>query len=423
MYADALDEKRTAFRREEKRYQLHRDQTFLTRRKKKVGGPLVTRKTDMGDALDSRDLRALAEAGGGEHGVRRVALIPSGDPNETVPREAYELASRPGCVVFPGALDVATQRKWLVDAVTRLCEPPAATNHDAEHGKIRGLWDAATSGEPQWLEPVDAEVETERDNVRDEADARGRDANIEKKKNTPSRRWTASRPANASDRTSAVSLLRRLRWATLGPPYDWTNRTYARDEPCDDVPEDIKARCEALVASFVAEPQSLGASEPRSRREGSFSNERDESFDGERRSRSNGAGARFRFGGGLVNYYRSGDALAGHVDDAERDLAKPIVSFSLGSPCVFLLGGDDRDEKPSALLLRSGDAVVLARESRRRFHGVPRIFTAQENAVDARGELLAAPEEVSDPALWPEYPEVARYVAGGRVNISVRDID
>jgi hypothetical protein len=23
-----------------------------------------------------------------------------------------------------------------------------------------------------------------------------------------------------------------------------------------------------------------------------------------------------------VNYYRSGDALAGHVDDAERDLAK-----------------------------------------------------------------------------------------------------
>ena len=189
------------------------------------------------------------------------------------------------------------------------------------------------------------------------------------------------------------------------------------------MPEDIKARCEALVASFVAEPQSLRASEPRSRCEGSFSNERDESFDEERRSRSNSAGARFHFGAGLVNYYRSGDALAGHVDDAERDLAKPIVSFSLGSPCVFLLGGDDRDEKPSALLLRSGDAVVLARESRRRFHGVPRIFTAQENAVDARGELLAAPEEVSDPALWPEYPEVARYVAGGRVNISVRDID
>jgi alkylated DNA repair protein alkB family protein 1 len=150
----------------------------------------------------------------------------------------------------------------------------------------------------------------------------------------------------------------------------------------------------------------------------------DESFDEEARVRSiRSNGARFRFGAGLVNYYRSGDALAGHVDDAENDLKKPIVSFSLGSPCVFLLGGDDRDEKPSALLLRSGDAVVLARESRRRFHGVPRIFTKQENAVDGRGELLAAPDEVSDPKCWPEKPEVARYVAGGRVNISVRDID
>ena len=76
---DALDEKRTAFRREEKRYQLHRDQTFLTRRNKKVGGPLVTRRTSLADALDSRDLRAVAAAGGGEHGVRAVALQTASD--------------------------------------------------------------------------------------------------------------------------------------------------------------------------------------------------------------------------------------------------------------------------------------------------------------------------------------------------------
>jgi alkylated DNA repair protein alkB family protein 1 len=35
---------------------------------------------------------------------------------------------------------------------------------------------------------------------------------------------------------------------------------------------------------------------------------------------------------GLVNYYRQGDCLAGHVDDAERDMSKPIVSISLGCP-------------------------------------------------------------------------------------------
>lgn len=394
---DAADEKRTAFRREEKRYQLHRDQTFLTRRNKKVGGPLVTRRTSLADALDSRDLRAVAAAGGGEHGVRAVALQTVSDgteqPNGTAPREAYELASRPGCVVFPGALDVATQRKWLADAVTRLCEPPAATNHDAAHGPIKGLWAAATSAEPRWLKSSD-------------------ESTSEKASRDEDRCWSLSPPPSTNGRdprdakTSASSLLRRLRWATLGPPYDWTTRTYRTDAKAFSVvPEDIVARCETLAA-FASESE-FGA------------NRAERGIDSDVTIKKR----RFRFGAGLVNYYREGDALAGHVDDAERDLTKPIISFSLGSPCVFLLGGDTRDAKPTPLILRSGDAVALIREARRRFHGVPRVFTAAENARDNRGELLAAPRELSDPECWKDQPDVARYVAGARVNVSVRDID
>ena len=396
---DAADEKRTAFRREEKRYQLHRDQTFLTRRNKKVGGPLVTRRTSLADALDSRDLRAVAAAGGGEHGVRAVALQTVSDgteqPNGTAPREAYELASRPGCVVFPGALDVATQRKWLADAVTRLCEPPAATNHDAAHGPIKGLWAAATSAEPRWLKSSDKSTS-------------------EKASRDEDRCWSLSPPPSTNGRdprdakTSASSLLRRLRWATLGPPYDWTTRTYRTDAKAFSVvPEDIVARCETLAAFAAA--SEFGAN----RAERGIDSDSDV---GKKKRR-------FRFGAGLVNYYREGDALAGHVDDAERDLTKPIISFSLGSPCVFLLGGDTRDAKPTPLILRSGDAVALVREARRRFHGVPRVFTAAENARDNRGELLAAPRELSDPECWKDQPDVARYVAGARVNVSVRDID
>ena len=396
---DAADEKRTAFRREEKRYQLHRDQTFLTRRNKKVGGPLVTRRTSLADALDSRDLRAVAAAGGGEHGVRAVALQTASDgteqPNGTAPREAYELASRPGCVVFPGALDVATQRKWLADAVTRLCEPPAATNHDAAHGPIKGLWAAATSAEPRWLKSSD-------------------ESTSEKASRDEDRCWSLSPPPSTNGRdprdakTSASSLLRRLRWATLGPPYDWTTRTYRTDAKAFSVvPEDIVARCETLAAFAAA--SEFGAN----RAERGIDSDSDV---GKKKRR-------FRFGAGLVNYYREGDALAGHVDDAERDLTKPIISFSLGSPCVFLLGGDTRDAKPTPLILRSGDAVALVREARRRFHGVPRVFTAAENARDNRGELLAAPRELSDPECWKDQPDVARYVAGARVNVSVRDID
>jgi alkylated DNA repair protein alkB family protein 1 len=353
----------------------------------------------LADALDSRDLRAVAAAGGGEHGVRAVALQTVSDgteqPNGTAPREAYELASRPGCVVFPGALDVATQRKWLADAVTRLCEPPAATNHDAAHGPIKGLWAAATSAEPRWLKSSD-------------------ESTSEKASRDEDRCWSLSPPPSTNGRdprdakTSASSLLRRLRWATLGPPYDWTTRTYRTDAKAFSVvPEDIVARCETLAAFAAA--SEFGAN----RAERGIDSDSDV---GKKKRR-------FRFGAGLVNYYREGDALAGHVDDAERDLTKPIISFSLGSPCVFLLGGDTRDAKPTPLILRSGDAVALVREARRRFHGVPRVFTAAENARDNRGELLAAPRELSDPECWKDQPDVARYVAGARVNVSVRDID
>ena len=105
------------------------------------------------------------------------------------------------------------------------------------------------------------------------------------------------------------------------------------------------------------------------------------------------------------------------------DLAKPIVSLSLGCAAIFLLGGETRETAPTAVLLRSGDAVVLAGESRRRYHGVPRIFARAEGTRDGAGvEILGAPREVSDPACWPEQPLVARWAAETRVNVSVRDI-
>ena len=41
----------------------------------------------------------------------------------------------------------------------------------------------------------------------------------------------------------------------------------------------------------------------------------------------------------LINYYKAGDTLGGHLDDVEKDMSKPIVSFSLGCDAIFLLGG------------------------------------------------------------------------------------
>jgi alkylated DNA repair dioxygenase AlkB len=76
----------------------------------------------------------------------------------------------------------------------------------------------------------------------------------------------------------------------------------------------------------------------------------------------------------IVNYYHADSTLCGHLDDAERFFDAPIVSISLGLDAVFLLGGRTKDVVPSAILVRSGDVVLMGGESRYAHHGVPRVF-------------------------------------------------
>jgi hypothetical protein len=66
--------------------------------------------------------------------------------------------------------------------------------------------------------------------------------------------------------------------------------------------------------------------------------------------------------------------MSGHIDDAEHCLDEPIVSFSVGCPAVFLIGGRSKSEAPTGILLRSGDALVMSGASRTCYHGVPLIM-------------------------------------------------
>ena len=66
----------------------------------------------------------------------------------------------------------------------------------------------------------------------------------------------------------------------------------------------------------------------------------------------------------------------------EPDLAQPIVSVSLGCDGVFLLGGRTLDEEPTALLLRSGDVVVMTASARLHYHGA---FLQPARARDWQG--------------------------------------
>ncbi|KAF3492987.1 hypothetical protein DY000_02057866, partial [Brassica cretica] len=155
---------------------------------------------------------------------------------------------------------------------------------------------------------------------------------------------------------SASVLLRKLRWSTLGLQFDWSKKHAA-----------------------IAMP----------------------------------AGEEFRPEGAIVNYFGLGHTLGGHLDDMEADWSKPIVSMSLGCKAIFLLGGKSKEDPPHAMYLRSGDVVLMAREARACFHGVPRIFIDEENA-----DIGALESELSHES----GDFFAEYIKTSRININIRQV-
>lgn len=75
----------------------------------------------------------------------------------------------------------------------------------------------------------------------------------------------------------------------------------------------------------------------------------------------------------LVNLYATDGRLGLHRDHDEVDFAWPIVSLSFGNDAVFQLGGLARTGPSQSFTLHAGDVLVLAGESRLRYHGVRRI--------------------------------------------------
>lgn len=83
----------------------------------------------------------------------------------------------------------------------------------------------------------------------------------------------------------------------------------------------------------------------------------------------------------LYHLQRPSDRLGGHRDDVEEDLSLPLVTISLGAPGVFLLGGESRQDAPTAILLRAGDCMVMSGRSRKYFHGVPTVLSLDGNSA------------------------------------------
>jgi alkylated DNA repair protein alkB family protein 1 len=66
--------------------------------------------------------------------------------------------------------------------------------------------------------------------------------------------------------------------------------------------------------------------------------------------------------------------MGGHLDDGEPDQDHPILSFSIGLSCIFLIGVESKEIEPLAIKLETGDLVIMSGRSRRCNHGVPKVF-------------------------------------------------
>ena len=105
----------------------------------------------------------------------------------------------------------------------------------------------------------------------------------------------------------------------------------------------------------------------------------------------------------IVNYYPTSSTLNPHTDHSERNLSAPLISISLGLSAVFLIGGSTLAEPPTPILLRSGDVLVMAGESRMAYHALPKVL----------------------PATWEGNSDgqVGKYLSTHRININVRQVN
>ena len=126
-----------------------------------------------------------------------------------------------------------------------------------------------------------------------------------------------------------------LRWASLGYHYDWTKRMY-QENVKSQFPTKLGVLCKYL-AGLAGENMIAEAA--------------------------------------IINYYPVGTYMSGHLDDAEHAMEEPIVSISLGCPAIFLLGGKTKNDSPTGIIIRSGDVIIMSKDSRYAYHGVPGVLS------------------------------------------------
>ncbi|CAF3588228.1 unnamed protein product [Rotaria sp. Silwood1] len=171
--------------------------------------------------------------------------------------------------------------------------------------------------------------------------------------------------------------LARLRWATLGYHYDWTNKIYKLDDHTK-IPDELSQLCQTIaqvISSNTDCPMMYAETV-------------------------------------IINYYHLNSTLCAHTDHSEYNaLIKPLLSFSFGNSAIFLIGGQTKNQcQPSPMLLRSGDIIIMTGSSRLCFHAIPRILS--DPFVN---DILYKNIDDNDKVCWS-------YIHDKRININLRQV-
>lgn len=89
----------------------------------------------------------------------------------------------------------------------------------------------------------------------------------------------------------------------------------------------------------------------------------------------------------LVNFYSDNAKMGLHQDRDETEFAAPVLSISLGSSCLFRVGGLNRKDPTGSFKLSSGDIVLIGGEGRLAFHGVDRIYPGTSTLLKNGGRI------------------------------------
>lgn len=359
-----------------------------------------------------------------------------------------------GCFLIPGLLSHDQQVHLFSQALQQYPQPPNTSNLTSHLGRLPNLWEAAQQGlflEQNGYEhpgrqaatasrpaqpalpshavaskqaPAEPEAQQSSAHGIGLSEAPSNASTLEhteacsyqsdnSQADCPAQvSWTSSRSG-----PSAASLLQKLRWVALGPQFNWTTRQYELHPGVDPLPQElvslaqsaVEACNDAQAAHSTACTEGDTASEELLHRTAGDATHQDTASCRITTLADSGLAPRlavYHPDTALVNYYREGDTLGGHKDDAEQHDTQPIVSLSLGCDGVFLIGGHSREDSPTALLVHSGDALVLSGDARQCYHGVPRILPGQCSIQPVDSDAL----------------EVTACMQDMRVNISIRQI-